>query len=55
MSKPIAVKVSVGSRIRIPSAIATKLGITNGDYVVLNWNADILSVKKLHLSKVLDL
>ena len=53
MSKSIVVKVLSGKRIRIPATVVPE--IKAGDYVILSWNDSVLSVKKLNLSKALDL
>lgn len=56
---PIAVQVSKGGRIVIPAEICQKMGISDGDKVLLSWFDDIhelrIATRKQQLQHALDL
>ena len=56
---PIAVQVSKGGRIVIPAEIRQKMGISDGDKVLLSWSDDIhelrIATRKQRLQHALDL
>ena len=56
---PIAVQVSKGGRIVIPAEIRQKMGISDGDKVLLSWSDDIhelrIATRKQRLQQALDL
>jgi AbrB family looped-hinge helix DNA binding protein len=56
---PIAVHVSKGGRIVIPAEIRQKMGISDGDQVLLSWSDDVhelrIETRKQRLQHALDL
>ena len=56
---PIAVQVFKGGRIVIPAKIRQKMGISDGDQVLLSWSDDVhelrIATRKQRLQHALDL